>query len=48
MERDGLLERKIFGVVPPRVGYSLTAMGRIRPAGDTTNRAIRSRKPAKH
>ena len=27
MERDGLLERRIFSVVPARVEYRLTAMG---------------------
>src|SRR5262252_4958011 len=28
MERDGLIERTVFAVVPPRVEYGLTAMGR--------------------
>lgn len=27
LEAHGLLERKVFAVVPPRVEYSLTAMG---------------------
>jgi DNA-binding HxlR family transcriptional regulator len=27
MERDGLIERKIFPVVPPRVEYGVTEMG---------------------
>lgn len=27
MERDGLIERRIFSVVPPKVEYELTAMG---------------------
>lgn len=33
MERDGLVHREIFHVVPPRVEYGLTAMGRslIKP-----------------
>jgi DNA-binding HxlR family transcriptional regulator len=28
MERDGLLTRKVYAVVPPRVDYQLTSMGR--------------------
>ena len=27
MERGGLLSRRVFDVVPPRVGYSLTTLG---------------------
>ena len=27
MERDGLVTRKVFAVVPPKVEYKLTALG---------------------
>lgn len=28
LERDGLVNRTVFAVVPPRVGYKLTPLGR--------------------
>ena len=36
MERDGLLHREIYNVVPPRVEYRLTPMGKslIKPLED--------------
>lgn len=36
MERDGLIERRVFAVVPPRVEYELTEMGRsaLKPLRD--------------
>jgi DNA-binding HxlR family transcriptional regulator len=34
LERDGLVERKVFATVPPQVEYALTALGRelLQPA----------------
>ena len=35
MERDGLLRRKVYAQVPPKVEYSLTAAGKsLRPVVD--------------
>ena len=35
LEDDGLIEREVFADVPPRVGYSLSAIGKsLRPIWD--------------
>jgi|SRR5579871_975204 len=53
MERDGLLHREIFSVVPPRVEYRLTPTGRslIKPLEDLCHWAkahIEERDAARH
>jgi DNA-binding HxlR family transcriptional regulator len=36
MERDGLLERKVYAQVPPKVEYALTELGRsLKPVVDS-------------
>lgn len=45
LERDGLIQRKVFAEVPPRVEYSLTAFGgslnsALEPLGEWGHRNI--------
>ncbi|MBD5267694.1 MAG: winged helix-turn-helix transcriptional regulator [Bacteroides sp.] len=37
LERDGLMRREVFPVVPPGVEYSLTQMGRFRNSFNYAN-----------